>query len=248
MRNLILCLSGSVLAVVCVLGVGVLQRQTPDNKSAHVDKAEQEMKAAREKLDETLPMVDFDEPLPADRNERAKREVKNKRHDLGRPPLADGLDGMSGVYHWPAGFPAIPLAESSVVVIGQVTSAKAHLSDDRSGVYTEITMTVDEVVKGKDEIRPGMSVVGERDGGRVRFASGSVFRYYISDYGIPKVDTHYLLFLEQLEDGAFQIMTGYELLEGRIVPLDDSMPFSKYNGVDASTFLNQVKDPARKWN
>ena len=103
-------------------------------------------------------------------------------------------------------------------------------------------LKVDEVLKGNEELLSG--IVAEREGGRVRFPSGVIFRYFVDGRGIPKVGHRYLLFLKQLDDGDFSIVTGYELVGGRVAPLDVTgvVPFAKYKGADETEFLSLVRD------
>jgi hypothetical protein len=42
---------------------------------------------------------------------------------------------------------ALPTHISNAVVIGEVTDAKAYLSEDRTSVYSEFTIRVGEVLK-----------------------------------------------------------------------------------------------------
>lgn len=230
-----LCLLFFVLAILGVIGIGAQQGQP-------VDKYADSIKASRKALDEQLPIVDFNEPKPTEPLAKAKRQVKDRRHNLRKRPISDGVTEMSTVYHWPTDFPALPTAQSTTIVIGKVSEAKAHLSDDKSGVYSEVVIDVDQVLK--DEAGVASTLVAEREGGRVRFPSGSIFRYFVDGLGIPKVDRCYLLFLKQLEDGDYSIVTGYEFRDGRVLPLDESsvVQFGKYRGLDEARFINEVRE------
>jgi hypothetical protein len=118
---------------------------------------------------------------------------------------------------------ALPVTQSDVILVGEVTDAKAYLSNDRVGIYSEFAIRADEVLKNGSPllITPTGSVVLEREGGRVRFPSGSVQRYAIANQGMPQVGKRYLLFLKSIEDDQdFSIITGYELNTGRVSPLD----------------------------
>jgi hypothetical protein len=59
-----------------------------------------------------------------------------------------------------------------------------------------------------------------RPGGTVRFASGKVQRYTISKLGYPRQGGAYVLFLKWDEQGDFSVLTGYELRNNKVVPLD----------------------------
>lgn len=234
MRNTSLLLFVFILAVLSAIGIG--PQQGKDDKYA------ESVETARKARDEQLPIVDLNAPKPTQAAERARRQAKDRRHNLGKPPISEGMTLMSRNYHWPADFPALPVEQSTTIVVGQVSEAKAHLSDDKSGVYSEVVLKVDEVLK--DEAGITSTVVAEREGGRVRFPSGSIYRYFVDGMGIPKVGHCYLLFLTQLEDGDFSIVTGYELRGGHVVPLDESgvVQFEKYKNFDEHKFLTEVRE------
>ena len=225
------------LAVLCVVGIGAQQGRQADERT-------QSDEDSLKLIDEQLPIVDFDAPKPSESYARAKRLAKDRRHNLpDNPPIGGRLTIMTTVYHWPEGFPPLPIAQSTTVITGTVSEARAHLSDNKTSVYSEVTVKVDEVLN--DTVGIPQTIVAERDGGRVRLRSGAIFRYIIDGLGIPKAGHRYLLFLKQLDDGDFSIVTGYELLNSRVQPLDDVMPFSKYKDSDESSFLSIVRDSVR---
>lgn len=239
MRNLAFCLLVFVLGVLGVIAIGAQQGQ-------QVDKVRQADEDSIRALDERLPIVDFDDPKPTEPSARAKRLAKDRRHNLHKQPIGERLTIMTTVYHWPEDFPPLPVEQSTAIVTGKVSEARAHISDDRSSVYSEVFVKVEEVFK--DSVGLPAVIVAEREGGRVRFRSGTIFRYFVSGLGIPKTGHRYLLFLKQLEDGDFSILTGYELLNGRVVPLDVTrvVPFEKYKDSDETNFLSEVRDSIRK--
>lgn len=145
-------------------------------------------------------------------------------------------------FDWPADFPALPVAQSSTIVIGRVLQANAHISDDKSAVYSEVVIKVDQVLK--DNAGISSTLVAEREGGRVRLPSGSTYRYFVAGMGIPEVGHCYLLFLSQLEDGDFSILTGYEIRNGHVVPIAEAaeVPFSKYKDSQEVKFVNEVRE------
>ena len=61
--------------------------------------------------------------------------------------------------------------------------------------------------------------------------------------GMPQVGHRYLLFLKLLDDGDYSILTGYEFLNGRTVPLDETgvVPFDKYKDREEAKFVSEVK-------
>lgn len=240
MRNLTVGFLVFVFAGLVVNGISAQQEQRSE-------KHEEAMKASREAIDKKLPIVDYSEPKPTEPSERSRRLAKDRRHNLGgNPPITEGMTEASTVYHWPEDSTALPVEQSTTIVVGKVSEASAHISDDRAGVYSEFVVNVDKVLKDKAGIIS--SVVAEREGGRVSFPSGSTFRYFVDGLGIPEVGHRYLLFLKQFDDGGFSIITGYELLKGRVIPLDRSsaVRFDNYNDSDADRFVTEVLEAIRK--
>lgn len=191
MRYIAVCVLVFVLTVLGVVGIGAQQGQQIDKERERAEKQAQDAAATRKLLDEFLPIVDFNSPKPTEPAARAKRLAKDRRHNLRRPPIGERNTKMTTVY-WPADFPALPVELSTTIVTGTVLDAKAHISEDRSGVYSEVTVKVEEVLKGAAGI-PGV-IVAEREGGRVRFPSGTIFRYFVDGLIIPKINHRYYYF------------------------------------------------------
>ena len=138
--------------------------------------------------------------------------------------------------------PALPFAKSSAVIVGQITDAKAYLSNDKTGVYSVFTVQVHEVIKNSSQLSlsTGSSIDVERDGGRVRFPNGRTLIYVATN--MPQVGLRYVLFLTNAQSQSdFQILTGYELREGKVYPLDDLPNLHTYENADETTFLNQLR-------
>ncbi len=235
MKYVALCLLVFTLAVLSVIGIGAQQDQK-------ADKVKQRYEAELKKIDEQLPVVDFHASKPTEPAVRAKRLAKDRRHNLPQnPPIGEQNTLMTTVKEWAPDFPPLPIKQSTAIVTGTVSEATANISEDKTGVYSEVVIKVEEVLKDTNGI--GGVVVAERDGGRVQFPSGTVFRFVIDGLGIPKAGHRYLLFLKQLDDGDFSILTGYELLNGRVQPLDITsvVPFAKYENAEESEFLSEVR-------
>ena len=81
---------------------------------------------------------------------------------------------MASTHPLDLNLPALPLAESTAVIGGQIRDAKAYLSNDKTGVYSVFTIQIDQVLKNSAQLSvlAGTSIEVERDGGRVRFPNG----------------------------------------------------------------------------
>jgi hypothetical protein len=108
----------------------------------------------------------------------------------------DGLVGVDSGHYYRDPF---PFSLSDTVIVGQVTTGQAYLSDDKRDIYSEFNVSVQEartISSAERHIQSGDSVVVERYGGAIRLPSGK----------------RYLLFLKydpSTED--FHIVTGYQL-------------------------------------
>jgi hypothetical protein len=142
---------------------------------------------------------------------------------------------------------AAAAAKSNAVIVGQVASAQAYLNSDKSNVYSEFTVRVDDVLKDDSYAHMiiGNSVVATRSGGRIRYPAGRVTLYFISGEGMPRVGRRYVLFLSRDEhESDYDIVTGYELHAGCVALLDnpgDGHPLTAYKGADETSFLSEVR-------
>lgn len=220
---------------------------------------------------EDYPIADYDPQESSNPQEHNERKARNHRHDLSsdvkgedvkRFRLKDSDPEISlplSVSH-PQTEPAIPAAESDVVVVGEVTSAQAYLSNDKTNVYSEFTVRVADVLKNgsPEALYFGAQIVAERAGGRVRFPSGKVLLRG-APYGknMPRVEQRYIFFLKQNPEGQdYSIITAYELRSGQVFPLDGSpegdgksnqfTEYEKYAGMDETRFISDVRSAIEK--
>jgi hypothetical protein len=184
------------------------------------------------------------------------RQLKSARYNkkgskpIEELPLADAVR-LTTAHFW-VGLPALPVEQSNAVVLGEVVDAQAYLSGDRTNVYSEFTIRVEEVLKNDDRVAlaPNCLVATDRPGGAVRFPSGRIQRFRTHRQGLPQKGKHYVLFLKRTDQGeSLTILTGYELRPGRVIPLDGEdvkdkkaeLQFAKYRGLDERSFLNEVR-------
>ena len=202
-----------------------------------------------------LPTVDYDKAESTDAHQRARRNARGKRHDgslrVGEPHPEAGAKGI--LDSWMQKVQALPTVISDAIIIGEISDAQAYLSPDKTGIYSEYTARVEQVVKqyAKAPISVNGVVDSQREGGRVRFPSGRVQSYITHYQGVPVVGRRYVLFLKRNKDSeTFSLITGYELRDGRIYPLDGvNLPpgatelaqFAAYEGVDETSFFKDVE-------
>jgi hypothetical protein len=142
------------------------------------------------------------------------------------------------------------------VIIGEVADAQAYLTEDKTGIYSEFVVRVEEVLKNSatPPLVPDSSISAMRGGGAVRFPSGKVIRKGQPYKPLPRVGRRYVFFLKYNNDGGqdFKIITAYELRESRVFPLDGEplqgivlepyAAYQKYRDADQATFLNEVRE------
>lgn len=152
---------------------------------------------------------------------------------------------------WEAGLSALPVDKSHAVIIGEVIGAEAYVSNDKTGVYSEFTVRVGEVLKNKSNVPIviGNAVDIERPGGRVEFPSGQTALVFTRAQGMPRIGKRYVFFLSHdfplqgHQNNDLYILTGYELRAGRIIPLDEPSghPITAYKGRDVASFLEDLR-------
>lgn len=208
---------------------------------------------------EQMPIADVSAPEPTDPEQRAKRQKKSKRYDhQSSAPIEDTPYASGRVWssHWARGLSAIPLAQSDSVVIGEIADEHAYLSHDKTGVYSEFAVHVQEILMDdrSNPISFGDVLTFERFGGAVRFPSGHIQRYTSSAQGMPHAGRTYVLFLKRIDaDGSCQLVTGFELRGDRVIPVDgtnagggERLPFDDYKDARTSDFLRILKDTIAK--
>ncbi len=212
---------------------------------------------SQKEIREQLPIADAFPAENVDQKEKEKRQKRNARHDNERrEPITEAPYPITVINnsHWWQSLPAIPVTESDVILIGEINDARAFLSNDRTGIYSEFTISVGEVLKnnGGFKITTGAEIDAERSGGAVRFPSGAIQKYVIANQHFPLVGRTYILFLKRDGDQEFSIVTAYELRSEQVLPLDGAsnangarLPFDVYKGSDVSSFLDIVRNAIR---
>jgi hypothetical protein len=206
-----------------------------------------------------LPIVDYETEVTTSKSKQRLEKSSHFRNNCSpnNGPIKEfpGDDGpLPLAAHDFNGLPALPIEQSDAIVLGIVGSGAAHLSDDRTGIYSEYSLVVSEILKDKTKaLVPGPLAVN-RLGGAVRFKSGKIQRCKILLHGVPQTGLEYALFLRQTEAGDLIIITGYELSNSRITPLDGDpgedprsrLPFAQYEGAERKNFLRDLRSAVKK--
>jgi hypothetical protein len=219
------------------------QKSPPSNDHAQQIKTEHEGR---------FPIADYSAPEPTDPQERTKRQSKDNRFPKGRLDDSDGVTetlivDANGLER----LPALPVALSDVIIVGDVLNAKAYLSSNKTGLFSEFTISIHEVLKTTEDspVLPGANISVEREGARIRYPTGHVRWVRFAHEGMPSIGGRYVFFLKRSGQGGIHtILTGYELRDGHAFPLDgvaefeSKLPqFAAYAGVEETVFLTTVR-------
>jgi len=121
--------------------------------------------------------------------DRIKRQAKNEKYDKSEWPIIanDVADSTVRLHQINPDLPAFPVRQSTLIVIGRIASASAYLSNDKTGVYSEFDVVVEELLKNAISQQPlvGSSIEAIREGGRILFPLGRVHWYGIAKQGMP---------------------------------------------------------------
>lgn len=253
----------SVILVVFI-GVGttmIIHSQKQDNQN------NQSQKNQLQKIQQDFPIANYNDLLPTNSEERIKREKRNKARntefeqpdDAERFMLTEERNSFYGTFpsHSPVE-PAIPAKQSNAIIVGDIVSATAYLSEDKVSIYSEFEVSNFDVFKNTspESLSSEKPIVISRDGGGVRFPSGKVIFNFLLEKPMPLVGKKYLFFLEYSVQKGFSIITAYELKQGQVFPLDGVTPngnvtrqfagHQSFKGVSEVDFLNQVNEAIKK--
>jgi hypothetical protein len=193
-----------------------------------------------------FPVVDYDAPEESDPDKQKERKEKGKRYDHSFVSKHPSLESSEAVFHtdWYRYLEALPVGQSRSIVVGVVKSSEAHLSDDKTGVYTEFAVEIREVLKGEGgNLTVGKLVHADRPGGYVRYPGGHVELYRFADLNMPAVGGEYLFFLTRPEQSHnYEVLTAYEFSPRGVIPLDSLVLFQAFTGTERGTFLSKVRE------
>jgi hypothetical protein len=220
---------------------------TGQNSTLSGESQEAEREKKRKEFEGQFAVVELEGPEPADPQKLAKRKAKGKRYDksgLVSKRVPDYIDETAVYGHGEQAPPTLPVEQSHAVIIGETLGSQAHLSNDKSGVYTESAVRVAEVLKQGDpaSLASGDIISVDRPGGFVKYPNGRKVLYRVVGLNMLRSGKRYVLFLgEAGEGGNYRVITGYELTADGVTPLDEAAPFDKYKGMSAATFLDAVR-------
>ena len=229
---------------VCVL-LAMTLSLTVKNPSTSAEPTQQSRRAIKplshEDSIKRYPIAEFDEPEPTDavRKEALReRKIRNNDQTFSEPSAEDGAVGWFPERNF--NFPALPVNESDVIVVGKVLSAKAHRSENGRGIFSDFEVTVEEVLKGRSSFSDHNVIVIERTGGYLKYPNGRKVLFFVQGYGMPEVGARNVFFLKVVGQG-FRIVTAYELGPDGVLPLDLSRQFERFQGEEETAFIDTLR-------
>ena len=233
-----------VLALIAVVGltsviiISTPQAQENPSKSPPV-------KSKRKKDANHFPIANFSAEGSADGMRRSRNEKRNKSKWRVHP-AASG-DSTVVVDRIDLTLPAFPTQKATAIVLGTVTDARSYLSNDKTGVYSSFSIQVEEVLKNPGRLSIGSLIEGEREGGRVQFPSGRIRLYMIAEQDMPQVGGRYVFFLNDGDnETVFEIITGYEIRDSSVLPLDELPEASAYENSATPEFFKELRTKLAK--
>jgi hypothetical protein len=211
--------------------------------------SQQEKLSADKNDKEKMPLVVFSASQPGDAKEQSLRKARGVRYDGRLQKPLNELDGtgMIRVTHWWVNLPGLPTSQSDAVILGEVVEANAYLSNDRTNVYSEFDIRIEEIFKDESggSLVKGGTLTTSREGGRAQLPDGRILYVMSSDQSMPRKERRYLLFLKRNnEPKDYNIITGYMLYQNKVALLDeiDLDRFAIYKNMTEGTFLNAVRE------
>jgi hypothetical protein len=200
------------------------------------------------KIKERFPTADYDgnQDLP-DPEKNAKRKAKQKRYNDNELVDSRGEPGAdeAALFLEPhSTLPALPVAESEIVVVGTIATAEALLSESKRNVFSEFTVTVEDVLKSKSQgVEQGSVLTIDRVGGHVKYPNGHRILYRIAGLNMPQTGGRYLLFLTLKHNNEdISILTAYQLTPNGAIPLDEPYHVASLTGVSEVDILQRVRN------
>lgn len=192
--------------------------------------------------EDRYPVVESDEVDPSDPAKKTKLKKQKQRYDKDAPFTRPGPQDEEIAFfpEFQFDFPALPVAKSEAIVIGEVLSAEAHRSENKLNVFSNFGVRVDEVMKGSN-LTTGIVINIQRIGGFVKYPDGRKVLFRLEGNGMPVCGARYAFFLNALDED-YRILTAYELGPDGVMPLDNSRQFQVYQGENETDFLRALRE------
>lgn len=138
---------------------------------------------------------------PTDAQERAQRDARGKMFNFSGPDLPLG-PGFTNDYRFVTALTMrllseLPIGESDMVAIGEITGSNVFVAKNKKALYTEFTFSLERMVKPTGGAVPEAVISVVRLGGVAQRPSGGIIRHEVVGYGPdPSIGSKYLMFLK----------------------------------------------------
>jgi hypothetical protein len=197
-------------------------------------------------VNERFPTADYTEPDLPDPEKNAKRKEKQKRYNDGEWVFTrvNNPEVEESALSQHISFPPLPVNESEIIVIGTIFSAEAHLSESKRNIFSEFTLSVENVLKSPAPgLAQGSVLTIDRLGGHVRYPNGQRVRYRFGTLNMPYVGARYLFFLTSKHNKQdLSIVTAYVLTQDGTIPLDELHELRDLPFTTESELLKRVRE------
>ena len=232
--------------VCATLGFTFARQDQPQKDKAKETEYSKQLQARRLRFP-TADYVETDLTDPKKNQARKEKKLRKNSYPLVARNPPDWQTESVASNEGELDFPALPVVESAYIVLGKVTSAEAHLSENKKTVYSEFSVSVERVFKtASNSVSAGTEIVVDRIGGSVKHPNGHTVLYRISGMSMPLTGERYLLFLTSTNHQDLSILTAYELGVNGVIPLDEWPHFEKFRGVTEESFIQNLRDALAK--
>lgn len=233
-----------------ILVFGTLGLTFATRNQTHSSKATEDVRKQQQEKKGKFPVADYDEPELTDPKKNHARKEKKRRHNNFSMVAKNPPEWQAELLFIDEGLaltPALPVARSGLVLLGEVKTAEAHVSENKENVYSEFTVLVTKVFKtANSSVTEGTEITIDRIGGFVRYPNGRTVLYRVSGKNMPAVGERYIFFLTSPNDQDLIIVTAYGLGASGVTPLDDSPQFEEFRGTAEDVFLQKLHDSLTK--
>src|ERR1044072_2583016 len=138
--------------VILTIGFAISMTVAPTQTyNASISASQDKAGRKKEPQENQMPIVNYTTSGQTETQAQSLRSSRSSRYEKRRPQpiseLPEGINDLPLNSHWGWGVTAIPSVRSDAIVIGKVIEAQAHLSNDKTGIYSEFTIEVTEVIK-----------------------------------------------------------------------------------------------------
>ena len=139
----------------------------------------------------------------------------------------------------------LPGGASTLCVLGRVESGRSYLSNDKSTIYTEMSLVLEKVLQTTLDTQPavGSTLTVVRPGGIVRLSSGQRLMRGCKQESIPRPNNRYVLILDYLPPAQeFIAVNAFELSGGHVYMLDSVRSITATNSAGRLITTSGLQD------